>query len=413
MIRTVETLEERLLAHPHADVAFGARLRRQRPGRGARDRHRPHRRRRRQAHGLSVRASPTTMSSDADMIDHIVAPGRGQGRRDRGGRSCNGHRRRMSLLASVLLAAALASQDSASPRRWQGVQAMEVLAEGEPMAERRVERVNAFYSQHLLRELGIRFDITPAEFEALRDRFDLRRTVPFVLYEWRGYEFEPGGPPMARHLDYLHCSSRVTWGTTTTCFRDADSDGRLESVAVFQYFDFPESGLQFQPIDPVPYHYVQQPLVPVEVRRGTYAGPSLGIAWNYEEGNSGKRTPALLRTGQCSDPRRLSSRRYRPAGDGRHEPTTGNHRGCRRADHRPCLGWPAPDGSRRSADAGASDPASGPAGFISTAAWRIDGPLVARGDRNAASRVACRRTRRMIPVRGALPASPPDPPRRI
>lgn len=191
----------------------------------------------------------------------------------------------MSLLASVLLAAALASQDFASPRRWQGVQAMEVLAEGEPMAERRVERVYAFYSQHLLRESGIRFDITPAEFEALRDRFDLRRTVPFVLYEWRGYEFEPGGPPMARHLDYLHCSSRVTWGTTTTCFRDADSDGRLESVAVFQYFDFPESGLQFQPIDPVPYHYVQQPLVPVEVRRGTYAGPSLGIAWNYEEGN--------------------------------------------------------------------------------------------------------------------------------
>ena len=41
-------------AYPHADVAFGARLRRQRPRRSARNRHRHHRRRQRQAYGLPV-----------------------------------------------------------------------------------------------------------------------------------------------------------------------------------------------------------------------------------------------------------------------------------------------------------------------------------------------------------------------
>jgi hypothetical protein len=191
----------------------------------------------------------------------------------------------MSLLASVIMLAALGDQASGQPQRWQGVQAVEVLAAGEPMAERRVERARPFHVQHLLREEGVLFDITPAEFEALRDRFDLRRTVPFVLYEWREYESRLEGPPVARHLGYLYCSSRVTWGTTTTCLRDADSDGRLESVSVFQFYDFPDSGLQFQPIEPVPYHYVQQPLVPVETSGGNHADAGLVLAWNYEEGN--------------------------------------------------------------------------------------------------------------------------------
>ena len=54
VIRTVQALEERLQPHQDPAVALGARLRGQRPGRSARNRYRHHRRRRGQAHGLSV-----------------------------------------------------------------------------------------------------------------------------------------------------------------------------------------------------------------------------------------------------------------------------------------------------------------------------------------------------------------------
>ena len=60
VIRTVEALEKRRRAHHHADDGVGDRLRRERPGRGARDRHRLHRRRQQHAPGLYRRraASP-------------------------------------------------------------------------------------------------------------------------------------------------------------------------------------------------------------------------------------------------------------------------------------------------------------------------------------------------------------------
>ena len=60
VIKTVEALEKRAGAHHHADDAVDHRLRGERPGRGARDRYRLHRRRQRHAPGLSSRASRTT-----------------------------------------------------------------------------------------------------------------------------------------------------------------------------------------------------------------------------------------------------------------------------------------------------------------------------------------------------------------
>ena len=86
VIRTVETLEERLAPYPHADVALGARLRRQRPRRGARDRYRHHRRRPGQAYGLSLRRHRPPCPGRRHDRPYRPA-GRGQGGRDRGRRT--------------------------------------------------------------------------------------------------------------------------------------------------------------------------------------------------------------------------------------------------------------------------------------------------------------------------------------
>ena len=60
VIRTVEALEKRVAPHHHADDGVGDRLRRERPRRGARDRHRLHRRRHQHPSGLyRRRAAPS------------------------------------------------------------------------------------------------------------------------------------------------------------------------------------------------------------------------------------------------------------------------------------------------------------------------------------------------------------------
>ena len=58
-------------AHHHADDALGHRLRRERPGRGARDRYRLHRRRQRHASGLSRRRAAHRLK-DESIVDHLV-----------------------------------------------------------------------------------------------------------------------------------------------------------------------------------------------------------------------------------------------------------------------------------------------------------------------------------------------------
>ena len=86
VIKTVERLEERL-AHITTPLdPVGHRLRRQRPGRGARDRHRLHRRR--QRHPPSLHQRPHRPPPQRHR--HRRPPrraGREKGRRDRGGRS--------------------------------------------------------------------------------------------------------------------------------------------------------------------------------------------------------------------------------------------------------------------------------------------------------------------------------------
>ena len=71
VIKTVEALEAAAGAHLHADVALDHRLRRERPGRGADDRPRLHRRR--QGRGMVYVAGKPDHKMDNDgMVDHIV-----------------------------------------------------------------------------------------------------------------------------------------------------------------------------------------------------------------------------------------------------------------------------------------------------------------------------------------------------
>ena len=72
VIETVRTLEDRL-AHIETPITLsiiGCVV--NGPGRGADDRYRPDRRRQRAAHDLPRRARPTTRSTAADMVEHIV-----------------------------------------------------------------------------------------------------------------------------------------------------------------------------------------------------------------------------------------------------------------------------------------------------------------------------------------------------
>jgi hypothetical protein len=173
----------------------------------------------------------------------------------------------------------LAVQAAAPAQPPQMTLPVEVLVEGAPVAEARVERRETFGAQRVNLESGIVFDIPPAALDALRDRFHLDARHRFVLREWVvvAVAAVPGSGLPLRRLGLLHCASRVTWGTNHTCLRDEDGDGRLESVAVYRN-NIPAEGLAFQPLDPVPYHYVQSP----RIGAGGYSETSLGFGWNRE-----------------------------------------------------------------------------------------------------------------------------------
>ena len=82
VIRTVADAGGAPAAYPHAHVAVGAGLRRERPGRSARDRHRHHRRRPGQAHGLSVGRDRSPRPGRGHDRPYRQA-GRSEGGRDR------------------------------------------------------------------------------------------------------------------------------------------------------------------------------------------------------------------------------------------------------------------------------------------------------------------------------------------
>jgi len=171
----------------------------------------------------------------------------------------------------------LAVQAAAQTQPPQMMLPVEVLTQGAPVAETRVERRETFGAQRVNLENGIVFDIPPAALEALRGRFNLDARHRFVLREWVEAAASPGSGLPLRRLGLLHCASRVTWGTNHICLRDEDGDGRLEGVATFRN-NIPATGLTFQPIEPVPYHYIQAP----RTGAGGYSEHALGFAWNRE-----------------------------------------------------------------------------------------------------------------------------------
>jgi hypothetical protein len=186
---------------------------------------------------------------------------------------------RLAMAALIALPAAAIAQ-APLPER-QSVLSVRVLAEGEPMNQSRPDRINSFYRQTLVMQSGITFDIPAEAMAALRDRYRLGEHDYFLLSEWLA--LAPGTP--SRHLAYLYCAAHIRWfrGLFDTCFRDADGDGRLEAVAVFDRLRFPPQGISFEPIEPIPYHFVQSARVLGPRRRGNdYLWPGLGIAWNVD-----------------------------------------------------------------------------------------------------------------------------------
>ena len=197
----------------------------------------------------------------------------------------------MTTLGPLLLAAAVAAQAPAEPAapsagEQETVLNVRVVAEGAPMAERRVARGRPFHRQSLYLEsdlargFGIQFELSPQELDALRDRHDMSGSAPFVLAEWIART--PGSAAPSRHLAFLHCSLRlVTFvGAVSTCLRDSDDDGRLDGVVTFAMNRFPAEGLRFEPIAPVAYRYVQRERAPLA--RGRLTEDWLGLAFELD-----------------------------------------------------------------------------------------------------------------------------------
>lgn len=157
----------------------------------------------------------------------------------------------MSLWFGLLAASAQAVPAATPPR--QAVLSVQVVAEGAPLPEQRVDRRTPFGVQHLIVESGLVFDVDAAAQTALRERLNVEAQHPFVLSEW--VEIGPAPGLALRPLGLLFCSSRVRWGTFWTCLRDANGDGRIEGSVIYRN-DVPEGGLQFEPLGPIPYHYV-------------------------------------------------------------------------------------------------------------------------------------------------------------
>ncbi len=183
-------------------------------------------------------------------------------------------RRAAALLAVTLSGPAVAQQAGVAysiPR--QMVVPVEVLAEAAPFPQQRVERRTPFAVQRVIRENGIVFDVDAATLTALQERLNVDPRQPWQLSEWMEIGPEPAFVLFSRGL--LYCSGRVRWGTFWSCLRDADGDGRLEGSVIYRN-TVPVGGLQFQPINPVPYHYVR-------ADRAATSGPfvfGLGFGWD-------------------------------------------------------------------------------------------------------------------------------------
>ena len=136
-----------------------------------------------------------------------------------------------------------------------------VLTEGRPMAERRAAPRRPFYQQTLLiesnigprgRPVGIAFDLSPQELDALRDRHGMDDHAPWVLLEY--YARTKGSDAPARHLSFLHCTFRlVTFvGQVSACLRDGDGDGRLDGAVTIRGGPIPPEGRASRPSPPFP-----------------------------------------------------------------------------------------------------------------------------------------------------------------
>lgn len=190
------------------------------------------------------------------------------------------------LFAAAQAAVAPTAPAAADPALERGERevllAVQVLAErGRPFREREVDRVRPFYEQRLITEAGIILDLAPAQLEAFRDLHNLSDNNPIVLTEWLALRPE-GESAATRHLGFLHCSSRLKLGTglVSKCFRDTDADGRIDAVARVENNGPPPTGLQFTPIEPVAYRYVQSSRRPPEWNM--YVQPGLGIGWTRD-----------------------------------------------------------------------------------------------------------------------------------
>jgi hypothetical protein len=154
------------------------------------------------------------------------------------------------LLVLAFAAGGGAGAQPVEDSAFEGVVTAQRLEEVPLKPERRVAPKRPIVSQ-LLGEAGGAYLRLPVAVEkAFRERHQLGKSQ-LMLTHWVRYE--PGGG--LRHIGWLYCGAHIKFlaGQIASCFRDSDSDGRLDDAAVFNTMNRASARIEFVPIDPAPY----------------------------------------------------------------------------------------------------------------------------------------------------------------
>lgn len=110
----------------------------------------------------------------------------------------------------------------------------------------------SFFGQALSNGGEAKLELSSEDEEAFRDKFTLDAHAPLLLADWRAVDVRTGH---SRHLGYVYCAARVTFGAgqKATCFQDMDGDRAFDSQTSLTVYHRESPRLKFADIAPTRY----------------------------------------------------------------------------------------------------------------------------------------------------------------
>ncbi len=158
--------------------------------------------------------------------------------------------RNMIALAIGVEAAASAQQQAAGEPAFETVATAQRLEQVEVPPGQRVSGKRPITLQHMVEAGGAYLRLPVADEKAFRERHRLGDSQLLLAHLLR---VSPEGALV--HIGWIYCGAHVKYfsGRIASCFRNSDSDGRLDGAAVFNIDRRTSARIEFTPIDPAPY----------------------------------------------------------------------------------------------------------------------------------------------------------------